>query len=408
MNKTLFWIGAGILGALLIGALGWFVLSGGEPTTTIDTSTSTQFGSSDVRATTGVHSTTGSNTNVPTAVELSTSKVFKITEGPIAGAALIEITRPTSTIVRFVLQNNGHVFDLALDSPGAIPKAVSNTTIPGIAKVQWTEKGRGALLQYLDSDVVKTAHLSLPPVGSTTPPARLQFLPANIATITVSPDGANIAYLMRTQNGSDGYTAAPNGTAAKKVFSLPLSQLLLSWPAAGTLLAQTPAASGVDGMLFSVNAQSGATVPLVYAPGITAIADRAFSRIIYQTVSNSGVRTTYSHSTRTGLASTLSLDPLPERCVWSRVASSTLYCPAPLQATGSTHVDLWHQGLTNTPDALFSFDVTTSRGQLLAIPGGKDGGEESQVLELISGPNSKYLLFIRKNDRSLWGVRLGS
>ncbi len=403
--KITLYIGIGAA-VVLLGGLSWFIFRG-SPATSVDTTPSTQFGSSDVRATTGVNTSNGSiNGAEPVVAALSTDKVFKVTDGPIAGATLLVATRPTSTVARFVLQTNGHVFDLALDSPGAIPKAVSNTTIPGISRVLWSEKGRGALLQYLDNDIVKTAHLSLPPVGSTTPPARIQFLPSGISDLAVAPDGAAIAYLTRNNTGSDGYVAAPDGSSSKKLFSLPLAQLLVTWPAIGTLLVQTPAGAGVSGMLFSVNTQNGATTPLVYAQGLTAVADRSFGRIMYQTVGNDGVRTTYSHNVRTGLASPLSFAPLPERCVWSQVASTTVYCPTSLVYTPSSYVDLWHQGVASVADAVLAFNLASTRSQVLASPGGSDGGVESSMLELISSPIDNYLLFIRKDDRSLWGVRL--
>jgi hypothetical protein len=57
-------------------------------------------------------------------------------------------------------------------------------------------------------------------------------------------------------------------------------------------------------------------------------------------------------------------------------------------------------------DTLFSFDVTTGQSSIIASPGGSDGGVAADITELSVSPDDHYLLFLKKGDRSLWGVRL--
>ena len=248
MNTQIKWIITIVaVGIAAAGAIVWLVYFN-TPALNTATNTGSQFAQSENRTSTTVTETGGTNTVEPVIfTEVSDKKIFKIANGPIAGATLTQITRPaTSTVARFVIQTNGHAFDLILDSPGAVPKAVSNTTIPGIIKVTWSEKGRGALMQYFDASILKTVHFLLPPPASTTTvPVRVQFLPEEIASLAVSPDGANVAYLVKTAGGSDGYTANADGGSVKKLFSLPLSQISIAWPSAGTLLAQSAPAAGV-------------------------------------------------------------------------------------------------------------------------------------------------------------------
>ena len=159
------------------------------------------------------------------------------------------------------------------------------------------------------------------------------------------------------------------------------------------------------GIAFSINASSGAVAPLLFAPGLTATADRSFGSVVYQTTSG-GVPATYIHDTRTGLARALEFAPYPERCTWSLVASTTLYCPVPLSDSAADYIDLWRQGAASDVDSVLSFDTARATSQVLAIPGGADGGEETDIAQLVASPGGKYLLYIRKSDRSLWGVRL--
>jgi len=406
INNNIKWI-AGIVGAGIVAALliVWLVLLSGPSAAPVETATTPSFGTGNTQTSVTNDQRQTTNDQIQILQTNTNQKIFKVTDGPVAGATLLITTRPTTTVARFVLATNGHIMDVALDTPGAVAKAVSNTTIPGIVSALWSEGGQGALLQYLDAGALKTAHLALPaPAATSSRAVRVQFLPIGAANIAVSPDGASIAYLIKTAAGSDGYTAKADGTGSKKLFSLPFSQLLLSWPAQNTLLAQTSPAAGVPGAVFSINAKTGDTTPILYASGVTAIADRLFSKVVYQTADSS--RNTYVRDTKTGLSKALSFDPIPEQCVWSNVSSTLLYCAAPLMAVPANYLDIWHTGEAAASDGILTFDLNAGRSQIAAAPGGEDGGEESNIAELALSPDDRYLLFIRKGDRSLWGVRL--
>ena len=408
MNTQIKWIITIVaVGIAAAGTIIWVVYFN-TPALTTTTGNGSQFGTSvDTQAIATSDQRPITNDGAPVINNtISAQKIFKIANGPVAGATLIQTTRPaTSTVARFVVQTNGHTFDLVLDSPGAVPKAVSNTTIPGIIKVVWSEKGRGALMQYLDANILKTVHFLMPqPASTTTVPVRVQFLPEGISSLAVSPDGANVAYLVKTTAGSDGYTANANGGGVKKLFSLPLSQVTIAWPSSGTLLAQSAPSAGVPGVVFSIDAKTGANSPLIYARGLTAIADRSFSRVIYQTADTS--RSTYIRDTKTGLAKPLSFDPLPEQCVFGNATSTTMYCATPLAYVPANYLDLRHIGTANTALSIISFNVTTGKSTIVASPGGADGGEQADIAEVTISQDDKYLIYIRKGDRSLWAVRL--
>ena len=409
MSKNYLYIGGGILIVLLL-IMGYSLLRGGSSGQ--QTTGGGSFGTGENRDVT-VTSPDGTATNpegqgITYGSGGSSQIIFKINDGPVMGATLMQYGRPTTTVARFVMQDSGHVFDLPLDSPGSIARAVSNTTIPELSTAVWSEKGNGLILQYLDRAVIKTVHLAFPPATTTittSGPVKLQFFPNGIYQIAVSPDGSAATYLVASGSGSDGYIAKADGTQGKKLFTLPLSQLLLAWPAASTMLAQTTSASGVPGVVFSVDAKSGGAVPLVYAPGITATADRDFAYLIYQTV-NLGSRNAYVRDIKSGLNTQLVFTPSPEKCIWSGVLASTMYCAAPVTYVDPNFLDLWHQGTASAADTVFKFNVLTGAAQLIAAPGGKDGGEQSDIAELSVSPDDRYLLFVRKGDRSLWGVRL--
>ncbi len=372
-------------------------------------------GASDISTSIGTPSTAttseGAGTQTTLPPESSRQKIFKITDGPVSSAVFIESKNPTTTLARYTLASNGHSFDLALDIPGAVAKAISNTTIPGIARTLWGREGRVAIMQYFEEEGgLKTVTLNFQPLSTSTVPlpVKIQFFPDGIYDIALSPDGTQAAYLLRTAGGMDGYIAKSDGSGSKKAFSIPLSQVLLSWPSPGTILVQSKSAYNTPGILFSVDVSSGNVVPLVYANGLIATADPSFSHIVYQsTAANINQHVSYSYEVQSGRENTISFDPLVEKCIWNPVSTAGLmYCARPLASVAANYIDLWHIGTASFADTIFAFNLNTNSASIVASPGGNQGGVQSDIAMMSLSPNNRYLLFITKGDRSLWGVRL--
>ncbi len=405
------WIAGGI-GILTLGALLWYGLQPRAELVSTETP-SVDFGTSEERpGETG----TGGGEGIPNEIlepsEITPEqKIFKIADGPVAGATLIQTTRPTTTLARYIKADSGRVFDLPLDVPGALPRAVSNTTIPGIVRAEWLPDGEGVVAQYASGDIRKTLYVKLLSATTTLAssanpqPLKIQYLPDNIIDYAVSPTSARAVYLTQAQNGVDGYLIAFDGSAASKLFSLPLSQVDISWPAANTLYIQSRTMNNSLGVAFSVNVQNGLVSTLFFAQGLNGIADPYFSSIIYQTTLRSEERAVFTRNLARGTEARLSFTPIPEKCTWSKSATSTLYCATPLTYTPPQFLDLWHLGVTNTTDSLVSYDITGGTSDIKTTPG-TDGGIPSDMAELSLSPNEKYLSFIRRGDRGVWGIRL--
>src|SRR5262249_16703996 len=149
--------------------------------------------------------------------------------------------------------------------------------------------------------------------------------------------------------------------------SLPLSQVLVGWPAAGTLLVQTKVAANVPGMVFSVDIPSGTVTPLVYAQGLTATADPAFKYILYEVNSNS-TPNTYMHIVQSGQNVALPFNLIPEKCIWDTATSSMAYCAVPTNNVDSTYLDALHLGILNNTDEIVNFDIRNQAGIIVADP----------------------------------------
>ncbi len=399
----------GIVGIICFGILLWFGYQYARPKGSLTPTMPTQtFPNTTVS---GVVSSTGNNPQVSPYVPPEqlgggsnrTQKIFKIANGPVAAAVFIS-TQSSTSVARFIAQDSGHVFDQPIDSPGALARSVSNTTIPGIARAFLTNDGSAGILQYEETGVIKSVYISLA-TSTTNARTSVRFLPNNIYTLALAPDGKAVAYTTITSTGMDVYTATIDGTNPKKITALPVQQALLTWPSQSTLLLQTKPANETPGMLFSIAVKTGLFTPLLYSTGVSAQANATFSKIIYQT-NTRGSAASYVHDTTSGKDASISFTPIPQKCAWSSTSDSVFYCAAPAIPLTYSYVDAWRAGTVSVSDALFTFNNVTGQSLAIASPGSSDGGVRSDIMQISVSSDNKYLLFITKGDRALWGVRL--
>jgi hypothetical protein len=418
LKKIGIWLGIVVVAMTLVFVAMWFLKGGAS---TAGTTFQAFFGTAEPFGNTGGTGTPGEGGNTPIDVggseyssgaSQSGQKIFLITAGTVVAATLIESGVPTTTRARYITGTDGHILELPLDTPGAMPRVLSQTTIPGVVRALWTDGGNGALMQYQEGGTVKTVHLKLLAASSSdTAPMQssIRFLPDNITDLAVAPDSVRVAYLIPMSTGLDGYIARSDGSAAKKVFTLPLSEMVLGWPSDGTLLAYSKAEPGISGIVFSINAATGAVSPILYGQGITAAANGPFTHVLYQIADGSSMQT-FVADPKTGISTPIqgtSRSLLPEQCAATTTRiSSVLYCAAPTSAPPGNFLSAWHKGVASIPNGIVVLDLATGIGSILANPGTSQGGENSNIIELALSPSKNYLSFINKNNGKLFGVRL--
>ena len=409
----------GIIAALLV--LIFVVLAFRGKGTSSQTGSNGSFGGGGSTVSVG---TSGSNANslpsfsASSASGASTQLVFKIADGPVISGVLIDTSAPTTTFARYLTAEDGHILDLALDTEGAAPRIVSNTTIPGIENAIWTNTGNGVVVQYLDSGSLKSAHISLP-AATTTPqsgaapqPTSISFLPDNIISLAVSPSGSMLAYLVANKSGgSDGYLSNTDGSNAKKTFSLPLTQVVISWPATTTVFAQSKSASGIAGIALAIQTKTGTVSPMLYGNGLTVAPSPALNYMLYRT-DDGAAASLFSEKVSSNATASISplpglQAPFPETCVWGTMATTSIaYCAAPAQTLPESYLDLWYRGQASLPDALVTINPISGATALVATPGTRDGGETSDMINLSISKGGAYLSFVSKDGAALWGVHL--
>ena len=108
---------------------------------------------------------TDNGSDAGTAAGVTVSGLRKITTEPISGADFVTVST-TSATIRFVDKATGHIFEI--NSQGQTPKRISNTTIPQLEKIYWSERGDELIGRFVKDRVVNTIHMKLTAATTTT------------------------------------------------------------------------------------------------------------------------------------------------------------------------------------------------------------------------------------------------
>ncbi|MFA6095793.1 MAG: hypothetical protein WC767_03045, partial [Candidatus Paceibacterota bacterium] len=103
--------------------------------------------------------------------------------------------------------------------------------------------------------------------------------------------------------------------------------------------------------------------------------------------------------------SLLSLNTLSDKCVWSKKFKTTVYCAVPQSIPRGTYPDDWYRGTVSFSDNLWKIDAASMETDLILNPSFEGGGDMDMTRLDIDG-NDEHLIFLDKNDLSLWELDL--
>jgi hypothetical protein len=110
-------------------------------------------------------------------------------------------------------------------------------------------------------------------------------------------------------------------------------------------------------------------------------------------------------NTGTHAAIALPVATIADKCVWT-ANDASIYCGIPTNLNASySYPDDWYQGAAHFSDRMWKIDVAGRYAQLaLDFSGAKAGNLDAEALAI--NPASSLLVFVNKNDGSLWGYSL--
>ena len=325
---------------------------------------------------------------------------------PVSG--FTSFAKGSSTLVRYVDGEKGHVYELDLAQEQLVQKKITNTTIPKIKESFFVRKGEGVLLRYVSEfDAIQTFSAQIKKSSSTSDLGDLvgAFLPENISAITPSPRGDQVFYLS-SGSGAIGTVANSDGTKKSQVFDSTLSEWNASWVSDKVILVQSKPSAIAQGIIYSMNPSTGALTKLLggeYA--LQGLLSPDSSKMLVSMLRNKKPNLYLYDIPGTSLVE-LGLETLPEKCTWN-TASVTIYCAVPksIPTSNNGYPDTWYQGLISFNDSIWSIQAKSSEITFIA-----DLESLSRlpfdVATIASSPTEEFIFLKNKRDGSLWSLSL--
>jgi len=312
----------------------------------------------------------------------------------------------SSTIIRHIERGTGHIFETNVAS--GITSRISNITIPKIQEARWLPDGTAVVIRYLDekNEAVESFYAELTEnEGFDELPLDGVFLPKNIHDLSISPDGSQIFYISGPPNNVSGIVSNPDGEKPVTVFTSAVTEWLSVWINDDTIMLTSKASARIPGFLFVLNPNTERTQKILGPiTGLTTNTSPDGKYVLFSTSENRKLDfSVYDVSKNT--SANLSVDTLPEKCVWSQINPVIVYCAVPKLITGSSYPDIWYQGVVGFADRIFKIDVSLRAITLIVDPQ-TAARQELDIINPMLSEDAQTLIFMNKNDSTLWSLEL--
>lgn len=337
--------------------------------------------------------------NSPTTVS---ARLVKISSGLVVpGEAVVNI-KPTNAssspevAVSYIERQSGNVFSYLVHANKLA--RTSNKTVLGIQTASWLPDASFAFVRYLSG----TNFTTIDTYALSATSSNGFFLSQNIADISVS--STSILTLASGVNGSVASLMRTDGTKSSTIFTTPLSALRISFAGKNQYLAFTKPSAKVLGSAFLID--SGGHFSRIAGPqnGLTALASPGGKWVLVSYMQDTAMRMmlidTVSNSTLPVPVATIA-----DKCIWA-TDDSAIYCGIPVNPPmGVNYPDDWYQGAVQFSDRIWKIQVSGRYAQLvLDFSKETKGSLDAEALAI--DPANTTLVFINKNDGSLWSYQL--
>ncbi len=344
------------------------------------------------------------------------ARLMQLSNGPVAGAG--SFTIGSTTIVRYAAKGTGYVTEVNL-TYGTTSELV-NTTFSKIYESIWGNNATTVLLRSADesnADTITSYSAVLTPsyssgngTSSQTSFALLgTYLPTNIESLAVSPDTKKIAYAVpTTASGEEIQTSNTDGSKASTLFNSSFGEWTIGWPQANIIALTTKPSSGVAGYMFFVNLKTNLMKKVLDGiTGLVAVANPTADHVAY---SDDGLNLQIEAlNTKTATSTNLNthLQTLADKCAWSYITTTMLYCGVPISLQPTSYPDSWYQGLVSFTDSIYEINGTTGTSTLLADIHNLYK-KDLDIMSPFVTSDGKYIIFTNKNDYTLWSFRISA
>ena len=327
----------------------------------------------------------------------------QLSKVPIAGSVLG--VKSGEAIVRYQERAAGNIYEIGANGEGE--KRLTNTTIPKVYEALWSKTGTELISRYVreSSEIIESFSAHVVPESSGKE-GGLQgiFLPRDITSAAIAPDGKEIFYLQEDNGGASGIQSNLSGNGKTKLWASPVKEWLVSWPRADKITLLSKPSGFASGMLMSLDpASGGRTLVLRNIPGLTALMNPVKPLALYSASSESNI-SLHILDTATGGSSAVRTTTFPEKCVWSK-NGERFYCGVPKVILAGTYPDVWYQGVIAFEDEVWSITPLSGVTERVLDISGKRGIPIDLINPEVS-PDEKFLIFTDKESGTLWSLQM--
>ncbi len=338
----------------------------------------------------------------PSAPVSVSARLVQISTGPIVPGESVVDTKAADAssspevTVNYIERASGNVFSYA--SPSGTLTRINNRTIPGIQSAAWLPDGMTAYVRYLSGSDFSTINTYALSAASSTG----FFLPQDLADVSVS--AAGLLTLASGGNGSAVSLSRTDGTRSTTLFTTPLSSIRTSFAGKNQYLVFSKPAASLAGDAFLVD--SAGRFSRIAGPlnGLVALPSPSGKWVLVSYTQNGAMQMELIN-TATDTTLPLPLATIADKCVWA-ADDSSIYCGIPMSPSANyAYPDDWYQGAAHFSDRIWKIDVAGRYEQLvLDFSQANKGDLDAEALAL--DPAKSLLVFINKNDGSLWSYSL--
>jgi hypothetical protein len=330
-----------------------------------------------------------------------------LSQAPVGGFAAS--TTASTTNVRWVDRGRGNVYETSSDSLNI--STLSNTVVPKIFAAVWNRDLTafvGSLFE--DGNLVPTTVYSglVKQTGASSAAYELRGrdITGDVIGYAASPDGSRLFTLMNENGNGAGYVSAFDGSKPTRIFSVPLTQLSVSWPSDSVIVIETKSSASYSGFLYFVNPRTGTwTKVLGPVAGLSAVVSHDARYVLYSSANRGGGISTGIYNVAKGTTTDAVIRTIADKCAWGKAVTTNVYCGVPSEQVSGSLPDDWYTGTIATTDKVWRVDALTGEVSLLdSLTSSTNGSID--VYRPDTDPKDRYLYFMDKGDLSLWSLDL--
>ncbi len=325
--------------------------------------------------------------------ELPALSLIQIANEPISGFKPLK-----DGLSRYIDKATGHIFEASLVNGGK--ELISNTTLPKIFEVKWSEDGKKALFKYLEGEEAKIVSAEFS--GTST---KGFILPQNIFSFGYAAGSDNIFYLIPTGDNRENGTvirATYKNQSQREIYSSPFADFIVSFPKSDILSLATRPSGIAPGFLYQFNPLTGSFKKILGDIfGLEAKWDAKGEKFAFSGYDPDSQKPTLKfYNLKKEEVSALTFSGLAQKCAFSRIDADMVYCAVPKNPPLALYPDEWHQGLVKLEDEFFKINLKTGETKMIY------NERLFDVWDIEVAPNEDFLYFKDRDNEFLWAIKL--